>query len=548
MVADLRKSYERTRVTSLFGALFAGICLCIAVPAFSAESQETDRWVAARRAALAVDARLMEKWRANKVTAAPPATHVELLRRIYLDIAGKIPPVSVVREFTASREPRKWEQLVDDLLDSPAAVTHSVEIWRGVLVPEAELDLQVRFAASPFDAWLRRKFLDKIPYDAIARELLTVSLTPASMSAQNIPRPAGGAVGFYVAKEFKPENLAAATARVFLGTRIECAQCHDHPFDRWKREQFWSYAACFAEISPPNPLGAAPVVKPPAPANPRELQIPGTNRTVRMASLDGSSPAAAEQHPRAWLAKWVTSADNPWFAKAATNRMWGQFFGRGLIDPIDDISENNPPSHPELLDELAREFAKSGFDLHFLVRTIVSSEGYRLSSAAPHSDAVAPQLFARMTVKGMRPAELFDSLAQATGYYEKSGRVDVAVFAGNTQRSEFLEAFSGERGSEEDQGTTILQALAMMNGSFVNQATGVERSVTLSALAGLPQLSTADRIEALYLATLSRPPNPAELQKLIGYVESGGPEKDPRRALGDVFWSLLNSTEFVSNH
>ncbi len=223
-------------------------------------------------------------------------------------------------------------------------------------------------------------------------------------------------LAYYFAKEGKPENLAASTARTFLGIRIECAQCHDHPFARWKREQFWGYAAFFGGVQKQgdgdNQFG--PIREIP---DRRELAIPGTERVVQAAFLDGGEPQwRFKVGSRVTLADWMTSAENPYFARAAANRLWAHLFGTGLVDPVDDLSDANPPSHPELLDELARQFAAHGYDLKFLLRALTATRAYQLSSDATSTTSQDdPRLFARMAVKGMTADQLFDSLAQATG-------------------------------------------------------------------------------------------------------------------------------------
>jgi hypothetical protein len=281
----------------------------------------------------------------------------------------------------------------------------------------------------------------------------------------------------------------------------------------------------------------------------RELMVPGKNVTVSAAYLDGTKPEAKyRSSPRLTLADWMTSKDNPYFAKTAANRLWGHFFGVGIVDPVDDFTADNPPSHPELLDELARDFAAHDFDLKYLIRAITASRTYQLSSRQSHPSQENSRLFARMSLKGLTPEQIFDSIAQATGFYELNANRNPFAMEDNSARGEFLQMFGNTHDAKTERQTTILQALAMMNGQFVTDATSIDKSATLGAIAEFPLLSTPERIEALYLAALSRKPTSDELPRLVNYVDSGGPEKDPKRALGDVFWAVLNSSEFLLNH
>ena len=360
-------------------------------------------------------------------------------------------------------------------------------------------------------------------------------------------------MAFFQAKQNKPEDVGAATARIFLGVRLECAQCHDHPFDAWEREQFWSFAAFYAPANsrPRSQSGVAGFLnnlfggtKTP----PKGLRIPDTKTYVTPAFLDNGEQAGSGD-ARQTLAVWMVSPQNPYFARTLVNRMWAHLFGIGLVDPVDDFGSSNQPSHPQLLDELARDFAANDFDLKYLIRAITASRTYQLSSSVGHpSQTDNPRLFARMAVKGLSSEQLFDSLAQATGYRELNRNLSPFAFNVGTPRGKFLELFNSDNDKPVERETTILQALAMMNGQLVSNATHLSRSRTLAAVAEYPLMTTAERIEALYLAALSRPPRVEESARLVKYVESTEKAPDRRRALGDVFWALLNSSEFMLNH
>jgi hypothetical protein len=505
--------------------------------------------------ATAIDRHLSAGWDANKVQPAPPASDTEFVRRVYLDLAGRIPSAAEARAFLDDNRPNKRRRLIEQLLDGPRYISHFTNVWRALLLPEAGSNLQTSFLAPGFESWLRAKLQQNTPYDAMVRELLTVPMDGRGRNPFGQPGGAPSPIAFYLAKEVKPENLAAAASRLFLGVKIECAQCHNHPFAEWKRDQFWSFAAFFAGLQRQGNgdfVGAGREM-----ADRRELTIPGTDRVVQAAFLDGTAPKwTYNTSARATLAEWMTRKDNPYFARAAVNRLWEYFFGTGIVDPVDEmVGGEHAPSHPELLDELARQFAAHDFDLKFLIRAITTSRVYQLSSLATHKSQDDPHQFARMPLRGLSAEQLFDSIAQATGYREATNG-NPRFFGNPGVRGRFLTQFANSSDKPTEVQTSILQALSLMNGAVTAAATDLERSETLAALIDAPFMDTAERIETLYLAALSRKPTPRELSRLVNYVESGGSaddssadkEKNSHRALADVFWVLLNSGEFFLNH
>ena len=542
--------------TALIVAALLWLCLLCRSEAESGKTKPASTAVAstapgadeALQLAARIDELISQKWQAEKAVPAPPANDDAYIRRASLDIAGKIPSVAELHAFLDDTSPDKRLKLVDRLLDSPAYITHFSNVWRTVMLPEAESNLEVRVLIPGFEAWLRKQLTANTPYDALVREILTVPVDPRLAANPLQPQSEVTPVGFYQTKQLKPENLAAGTARMFLGVRIECAQCHDHPFDSWKREQFWGYAAFFAgvERDQSGDKGALDAIR--ELFGSRELMIPGTDTKVVPTHLDGEQPKLKfRDRPRNVLADWMISDRNAYFSRTAVNRLWGHFFGVGIVNPVDDFTADNPPSHPELLDELARAFAAHKSDFKFLIRAITASRTYQLSSQKTHKGQDNPRLFARMALKGLSPEQLFDSIAQATGYHEPSGSRNPPGMMNNTPREEFVQVFDNHSDSITEQQTTILQALSMMNGQFVSDATGLEKSATLAAVTEFPLMTTAERIEALYLAALSRKPRPNELDRLTTYVDSAEGSEVSKRRLSDVFWALLNSSEFLFN-
>ena len=493
-----------------------------------------------------IDELIAKKCRENGVVPVDLADDAEFLRRVWLDIGGKIPTAADSQDFLEQTNSDKRRQLVDELLNGPNYVVNSTNFWRGVLIPEADSDFNIRFMLPGFEAWLRQRLDENKAYDDIVRELLTTPVAGMNVfQNQNGLTP----VAFYQSKEIKPENLAAATSRMFLGIRIECAQCHDHPFDTWKQKDFWGYAAFFAAMQRQQAgngiLGQLQEL-----FSRRTLTVPDTDEVVNATYLTGESPQVPSgSSARITLADWVTSSDNPYFARTAANRIWGHFFGIGIVDPVDDFSDSNPPSHPELLNLLARELVEHDFDLKFLVRAITASRTYQLTSAVRSEDGDAAEawLFSRMAVKGMTAEQLYDSIAQAVGNHETYEVSQQARFGG-TPRSRFVEQFSDSRSGPTERQTSVLQALSMMNGRVITSATDLDSSRTLAGIIGFPGLDNARRIEALFLATLNRRPSPDERKRFLSYVEANDPDRTADSGLSDVFWVLLNSSEFSLNH
>ena len=499
-----------------------------------------------------IDKMLEARWAESKIRVAPLADDAEYLRRVYLDLVGKIPTVSEALDFIEDTRPDKRARLVDRLLESSAYLSRATEIYRALLLPEADTDAAIRQVAPTFEAWLRKRVAENVGYDEIVRQVLTARLGGRGRGGSvNDPRAEPSPLAFYVAKDGKPENLAAGAARVFLGVRLECAQCHNHPFAHWKREEFWGLAAFFAGVSRRGPTdGQGPIREL---AGKHELAMPstsaGTSKIVR-ATLLGTEKEAkwtARTNGREVFADWVTADDNPYFARAAVNRVWARFFGVGIVDPVDDMGEENPPSHPELLDAMASQFRDHKYDLKYLIRAITATKAYGLTSAVGRAESVAPQMFSAMPVRSLSPGQLFDSLSQATGFREGSRGMNFGFGIGGS-RDQFLELFANRDEKPTEGQTTILQALSLMNGSLIAAATSPETGDTLAAVAEAPFLETPGRIERLYLAALTRQPRPDELASLVTYVEGGGADKDKSKALADVFWALLNSPEFRFNH
>jgi hypothetical protein len=474
-----------------------------------------------------IDYHVEADWKQHDVKPTPPADDPTFLRRVCLDLAGKVPSLTEVRDFLDDPDPDKRRRLVRRLLATEDYARHTATVWGRQLFPP---NPNIGFDPAA-TTWLRQQIKDGTGYDRIVRELLTADVRGSA--------GAGNAANLFVnANQARAETVAAAVGRDFLGVKLECAQCHNHPFAAWKREQFWQLAAFFSALRDPQ---GRPVSKEPG----REITIPNTDKVVRARFPDGSAPEFKEgADGRMVLADWIVGRDNPYFARAAVNRVWARYLGTGLVDPHDDMRPENPPSHPELLDALARAFIDSGFDERFVAEAILTSKTYQLSSVATDPSQEEPRRFGRAAVRGLTAEQVYDSLAEVTGHSPQPNRRNQDF---NGRRAEFVARFATPDRPTEAQ-TPVLQALHVMNGRLVSDATRPENNRWLRVLAESADAHPGRCVEELYLTVLVRPPTEAERERFVNYVRGGGPHKDPKRAVADVFWVLLNSTEFVLNH
>ncbi len=542
---------------------FVSLAVLLACP-LAAGAQPPAKNASARDAqvlAEKIDWYLAGHWAGARVQPAAPASDAEFLRRLYLDLAGRIPTIAEARAFLADQRPDRRARLVERLLASPRYVTHFTNVWRALLIPEANNNFIVRLQQESFESWLKQRVATNVGYDQLARDLIEApiqasGLGPAAFTGGGGPSP----LAFYSAKEFQPENLAAGTARIFLGVSVECAQCHNHPFAKWRRDQFWSFAAFYSGVQSQRVMDFLLPGK--DIADRKEIKIPGTDKVVQAKYLDESQPNwKANLTTRKTLAEWVTAPANPYFSRTAVNRTWAYFFGTGLVEPVDEmVGANTVASHPVLLDLLAREFAEHKFDVKFLIRAITATRAYQLTSAGKDKKLDDPTLVARMPLRGLTPEQFFDSLVTATGFRDSgsSGNDLLSAITGGAKsaRSQFLSKFGNQTERPTKAQMSILQALSLMNGKVISDATSLENSETLTALLDAPFLSTSQRVEALYLAVLARQPNSRELERSVRFVEetAQATKGDAARraaynnAVADVFWALLNTSEFSLNH
>jgi Protein of unknown function (DUF1549)/Protein of unknown function (DUF1553) len=495
-----------------------------------------------------VDSMLRASWEENSVKPSRQATDEEYLRRAYLDLLGRIPYISEATAFLKNKDAGKRAKLVEYLLAHPDYPKNFATVWKVVLLGRKNQPRDVD--ANALTSWLRRQFVENRPWNEMAFELVDAKGSNKENGAVNftLAHMADGAV-----------NLTSVTTRVLLGQQIQCTQCHDHPSNDWKQSDFWGINAFYKglrqeQISTTNAAGTVTVDHIEIHDEPSDKWSTFERRDAKLGIafptfLDGRKISQKKDvDRREALAKFITEPANDSFAKAYVNRLWGHFFGRGFVQPVDDFGTHNPPSHPELLEKLGQEFKASGYDTKALIRWIMNSEAYHLTSISIKENEKDETLFSHMNLKPMTPEQLFDSLIVATAAHKTGGEDQTG--RRNAWMNQFNIAFANDEGEESSsfQGT-IPQALMMMNGDLMEQAVGGRSGSFLADLFEHAQLQSHGSmggyvVKNLYLAALSRSPTPRELQAASKFLNN---YEDTVCVMEDMFWALLNSNEFVLN-
>jgi hypothetical protein len=473
-----------------------------------------------------IDDEIALRLKTEKIPASPKCDDSEFIRRVYLDMVGVIPPVDRVKAFLESTDPNKREKLIDQLLANTLF--------------------------GKLRKWLENGFNSGKPWSKMVEEMLT-----ASGTVDEVPTT------MFFAANKGVDKVTGQVTRLFLGVQLQCAQCHNHPFTDWKQDQYWGMAAFFSNvkqnITPKKAakdgtpvtiteVGFAPGAAKLLPKKKKGMEIPEGYKNVPPKFLTGTSAQIAKNTPaRPVFSKWLTSTDNPYFARAMVNRMWAHFFGRGVVNPIDDMHDNNPATHPELLLAMAEQFKRHSFDLKYLVKAIVMSDAYQRSSKPFQGNESDTEFFSRAYIRSMTAEQMYDSftlLVGPPGKGDKGAKKGGGVLAGKKggpggPREQFVRFFRLEEGADPlEYQDGIPQALRLMNGPVFNKG-----GDTLET--ALKQKSTAEGIKYMHLAVLARPPSAQETQKLAAYVAR---QPTTRAAYNDILWALLNSSEFRLNH
>jgi len=555
-----------------------------------------------------VDEKLRAEWERAGVAPVPAANDATWLRRLWLDVVGTIPPPEVTTRFLARRhvsgsagagsrpEDSDRAQAIEELLASPAWADYWTayydDLWMGRGPREPDVD------RGAFRSWLHDAFARNVPWNVVVTELLTAT----GQNSDGRPRRASeqadgkepaapgvnGAVNWTLKYRNDPQDMAGDASRTLLGVQIQCAQCHDHKTEKWTQADFQGFAAAFVRtaLEPIDSQGESagvPSARRPIDVGPpmgavkrvrvRDLARPAPRfakmgdlapiAKAKPASLDGS-PLGEGTDVRAALARWVTAPNNPWFARATVNRVWAHFLGRGFVDPVDDFRESQPPVAPELLDALAADFVRSGYDLKHLVRVVAGTQAYALAAVTlPQATSKADpdaRLWERFRVTPLGPEELLNALVAATrldAIVRSTGRLDLAdVRFRMKQRYGFLFDVD-EQVDEPDYEGTIAQGLALLNGNVVATGASDLPGSALAEVLAMPEDASQDgaqdgtspappergrtqdgtspappergraRLDALYLRVLSRLPTPEETARLLAFLADA---ESPRNA------------------
>jgi hypothetical protein len=492
-----------------------------------------------------IDALVNQKLRKLKILPSDLCDDATFIRRVYLDVLGLLPPPEKVASFTASAEPKKREQLVDELLTRKEFVEMWVMRWAELLKIRSTDDANVVSykATLLYYDWLKDRVARNVPMNEVVRELLASTGGTFKNPATN-----------YYQVETDAMKVAENTAQVFAGMRLQCAQCHNHPFDRWTMDDYYGWTSFFSQVG--RKRGEDPRETVIFNSGGGEVPNPVSKKPVPPKFLGGDTPDLKGRDRRLVLAEWISSENNPYFARNMANLIWAHFLGAGIIEPVDDVRVSNPPSNPELLDELARKMVEYKYDFKRLVRDICLSRTYQLSSVVNETNAGDDRNFAHAGVRRIRAEVLLDCISQVTEQSEKFkglplGARAVHIADGRTANY-FLKTFGRATretvcSCEVKMEPNLSQALHLLNGRTVSDK--VQNGGVVKRM--LKEKKPPEQIiDELYVRCLSRKPTPDESAKLLLAVKEAGAGAgaDKEAVLNDVFWALLNSKEFIFNH
>jgi hypothetical protein len=496
------------------------------------------------------DKLLLRQWRRLAIVPSPPVNDATFLRRAMIDICGTLPTPDEVREYLADNRSDKRAQLVDRLLDRPEYASYFALKWGDILQNRGAgySTSRQRPGTTLFAGWIRDSIAANKPYDQFVSEILT-----ASGSQQENPP----AIWYRTVR--KPVDYVESTAQAFLGVRIQCAQCHHHPAERWSQADYYSLAAVFSRVGRKGGFADAEVptdeiifLK-----DQGKVLHPRTREPLAPRPLGGDVfRLGAHDDPRVGLARWMTSPDNPYFARTLVNRYWAHFLGRGIIHPIDDGRDTNPPSNPELLDALARDFIANGYDVKHLIRVICGTYAYRLAAAPTEWNAGDDQSYSHFPLRRLTAEVLLDGISQVldvpTPFTGGTGDFPLGTRAielpDENVAARFLDIFGRPARMsacecERADAPSLAQALELVNSTEIQRKLTAETGFAKRLAAR--QLSPAERATEAFVRILARPPTPAELTKATAFLES---ETDQTEACRSLLWALLATNEFLFNH
>ena len=500
------------------------------IPATEFESIPRNNWI---------DDRVIDKLQSVDVMPSKLASDTVFLRRLFLDAIGRLPTPDEVAEFLAEDGMTKRDRWIDRVLEQPEYADFWANKWADLLRPNPyRVGIKATYS---LDHWLRQSFRKNLPHDQFVRELLT---------AQGSTWRNGATTFFRDRRE--PDEITTVVSQLFLGVRLECAKCHQHPFEVYGQSDFYGLASYFAKIghkgvglSPPISGGEEIFFA----KDKGEVKHPLTQQALVPKPLNGPSPVIADgTDPRIALVDWLFAPENPYFAKAAVNRLWAEVMGLGIVDPVDDFRATNPPSNVALLNQLAEHFRSVGFDNKQMLKTIFRSRTYQLSSLPNSSNAHDSRNFSRHHRRRMRAEVMSDALSDATGVPTTFSGVPYGTRAVQlwTYRvdSELLDAFSRPDANqdppcERTTDTTMSQSLHLMNSSQIQARLTAEDS---NCARWAKESSSEVVLRKIYFQIYSRPPSDDEIATLLSEQKN---QPDRRRWVEDIVWAMINSPEFT---
>ncbi len=491
-----------------------------------------------------IDRLVVEKWKKLGLKPSPLVDDATFLRRVTLDLCGRLPTSEEVRVFLNDASANKRDAVVGRLLESPDYSAFFALRW-GSILRNSDLAGANR-ASYAFHNWIKDQIARNVPYDEFARGVIAAAGEWQDAPAIN---------RYWQMRDDLLHQSTADTAQVFLGLRLQCAKCHHHPYERYSQEDYYGLSGFFTRLGQksfgePPPYFNAPTVT-------RGDQNPLTKQSPKPKFLDGDyAEFTSEQDPRHALVDWMAKPENPYFARTLVNRLWGHFFGRGIVHEVDDLRETNPPSNPELLKFLADDFLSPAhkFDIKHAIRQMVTSQVYQLSSQPTPDNEHDRQNYARFYARRMIAEVFLDSVNQSIGVRDRFNGVGASARAIDLPHenfgSYFLDAFDRPKRvtaceCERSPGATLAQVLLLSNSDEIENKLASNDGKIGKFFGEKERRPLKDLIEELYLSSLSRLPSSDELTTATKYLDD---ESDKRQAAEDLLWTLLNSKEFMFNH
>jgi len=484
-----------------------------------------------------IDSHMHNKFKNLRIIPSELCTDEEFIRRVTLDVTGRLPTVEEYNAFLANVDPKKRDKLVDELLTRKEFVEIWVMKWAELLTIRTTNQISYK-SMLLYYTWLQERVANNVPMNVMVQELLGSNGGTFANAATN-----------YYQNETNTLKVAENVAQVFMGMRMQCAQCHNHPFDRWTMDDYYSFAAFFSQIGRKRGEDPREIIV--FNSGSGDVRHPVGNRVMAPKFLGGETPDVAGKDRRQVMANWLASDENPFFAQNLSNIVWAHFFGKGIIQEVDDVRISNPPVNKELIDALSEKLRGYNYDFKKLVRDICTSRTYQLSTKTNETNEKDTTNFSHATLRRMRAEVLLDAITQVTTTSNKfpglpSGARAVQIANGNTS-TYFLTTFGRAKretvcSCEVKMEPNLSQALHMLNGDTVNAKITQGGLVTTRLGEEVPHEKI---IEEIYIRCMTRKPTEKELTNLMELV---GQEENKQQALEDVFWALLNSREFVFNH